>query len=93
MRKWWLVLFEGEGLSSDNLGDLVIKRRKDWADIQNEYLEKFGHTAKVDHRSFKERGILKLPELHLGSAPIQQMTEKERKEFGRKRRNSHGNIT
>jgi ATP-dependent exoDNAse (exonuclease V) alpha subunit len=42
------------------------KWREQWAHHQNRALEKYGHAARVDHRSFKDRGIDREPQYHLG---------------------------
>ncbi|WP_252966847.1 MobA/MobL family protein, partial [Shigella boydii] len=36
---------------------------------QNEHLARHGHESRVDHRSLKEQGINRTPEVHLG--PVQ----------------------
>ncbi|NYE30031.1 hypothetical protein HDE78_002999 [Rhodanobacter sp. K2T2] len=55
--------------------------RKQGADIQNEVLEKYGHSARVDHRSLRDRGIEQKPETHLGQARIRRMSESEKKAY------------
>jgi ATP-dependent exoDNAse (exonuclease V) alpha subunit len=45
--------------------------RAAWADIVNGYLEKNGHTERVDHRSYERQGIEQIPTIHLGVAVIQ----------------------
>jgi hypothetical protein len=53
-------------------------RRANFADLQNQILEKYGHSARVDSRSYRERGIEKEPEKHLGAAAIKQMDEEDK---------------
>lgn len=40
--------------------------RKNWADAVNERLEKYGHSARIDHRSLEEQGIDRAPQQHQG---------------------------
>ena len=40
--------------------------REDWARVCNKHLEKKGITERIDHRSFVERGINKIPTIHMG---------------------------
>ena len=46
--------------------DELQARRKRWAELQNEHLQAAGFYQRVDHRSNKARGILEVPERHLG---------------------------
>ena len=45
--------------------------RAAWAACTNRALEATGHPALVDHRSYKRRGIDKIPSVHLGPAASQ----------------------
>ena len=45
--------------------------RAAWAAYTNRALEAAGHPALVDHRSYKRRGIDKIPSVHLGPAASQ----------------------
>lgn len=68
----------------------VKSRREKWAEIQNHYLEKHGHSARVDHRSNRERGIEWDAERHLGHAGIKKMSVEEKRNtppIGRTRSN------
>lgn len=40
--------------------------REEWADKTNKHLERAGYKERIDHRSFKEQGIEKIPTLHEG---------------------------
>ena len=51
--------------------------RAKWAEIANGYLERAGIEARLDHRSFKERGIEQEPTLHLGPAAHAMMKRGE----------------
>ncbi|MCZ8724995.1 MobA/MobL family protein [Escherichia albertii] len=43
----------------------LVALRSRWADVQNEHLARYGHESRVDHRSLKEQGINRTPEVHL----------------------------
>lgn len=45
---------------------LLRQWREQWANIQNRTFERKGLDAHVDHRSYKERGIDRIPTKHLG---------------------------
>jgi hypothetical protein len=40
--------------------------RKEWADHVNSAYQRTGHDIRVDHRSFEDRGLQKVPTIHLG---------------------------
>ncbi|VTX88269.1 MobA/MobL family protein [Acinetobacter ursingii] len=44
----------------------LVELRERFADLQNAYLEEYGHSARVDHRSLVDQGIERSPEQHLG---------------------------
>jgi hypothetical protein len=44
--------------------DFVLDMRKTWEVIANNTLERYG--TNIDHRSYEERGISKVPQMHLG---------------------------
>ena len=68
------------------LRDEVIAMRKMSADIQNKVLEKHDYGKRVDHRTLKERGINREPEIHLGYASIKNMSAYDKKQFVDSRR-------
>lgn len=74
------------GRHRGEMKELAISIRETFANIQNQYLEKYGHTDRVDHRSYRTRGIDKAPERHLGHARIKQMSEEAVGELLQKRR-------
>ncbi|EGA3921302.1 MobA/MobL family protein [Salmonella enterica] len=51
----------------------LVELRSRWSDVQNHYLEHYGHDARVDHRSLKELGIERAPEVHLGPVRLARM--------------------
>ena len=48
--------------------DELINQRKMVADLSNAALAKAGFSARVDHRTYLDQGILKIPTKHLGHA-------------------------
>jgi hypothetical protein len=48
--------------------ELLRALRKQWADLANRHLERYGHAARIDHRSLAEQGVARLPTVHLGYA-------------------------
>lgn len=78
------------GMDRVVLRNEVISQRETWAHLQNEFLEKYGHPARVDHRSHRERGIEAPPERHLGPARVRQMTEEEKAELQQRRKGRAG---
>ncbi len=61
--------------------DALIALRKMIAGTVNKALAKYGHAARVDHRTLKEQGIDRRPERHLGAAKINGMSEQERAQY------------
>lgn len=59
---------ESGGRNRMELRDELLLKRKRYADLQNEVLSKYGHTARVDHRKLSEQRIQRVPERHLGQA-------------------------
>ena len=49
-----------------NAADTLANWREQWAHHQNRELERHGHPARVDHRSFEAQGIDREPSQHLG---------------------------
>jgi hypothetical protein len=76
------------GRDKITLKNELITRRERFATLQNEYLEKHGHVARVDHRSNRERGIEQEPERHLGRVGIKKMTEDDKLLYRSKRINN-----
>lgn len=50
-----------------NQRDAVRGYRADWADYANRALEQAGYEARIDHRSLKDQGIEREPQIHLGA--------------------------
>ena len=53
----------------------LVALRSRWADVQNEHLARHGHESRVDHRSLKEQGIKRTPEVHLGPVHAANLNE------------------
>ncbi|MEI7431966.1 MAG: MobA/MobL family protein [Betaproteobacteria bacterium] len=73
------------GKDRGTLKNELVTRREKWAALQNSYLEKHGHTARVDHRSNRERGLSVEVERHLGHVGIKKMSADEKKSYLDKR--------
>ncbi|WP_298966438.1 MobA/MobL family protein [uncultured Roseibium sp.] len=55
-----------------------VKRvRQNWSDLTNSFLEKSGSTLRVDHRSYKARGIGAEPTRHRGPNPTERRNKRE----------------
>jgi hypothetical protein len=63
--------------------------RKAWEEIQNAALAKYGHSARVDHRSYKRQGIDKIPTVKMGAAA----TQMEKRGVATERGNINREIT
>ena len=78
------------GKTSMQVRDELIARRKMVADALNHGLANAGVDARVNHRSYKDRGIQQKPEHHFGPARINRMSPAERAEHcsgrGKRRR-------
>lgn len=56
-----------------------LRAVREWvAARMNSELCKHGHEARVDHRSYKERGLNSQPEVYLGKAAVELMNEQQR---------------
>lgn len=69
------------------LRDEVIETRRKCAELQNAALAKYGHDARVDHRSLRQQGISRKPERHLGQARIRKMSALDKAQHLAARRN------
>ena len=59
---------ERGGCRKDSAGtpERLQATRERWATIQNAHLERYGHSARVDHRTLVEQGVKRQPEKHIG---------------------------
>jgi len=58
--------------------DWLQQSLADWATVANKHLEKGGYPARIDHRSLKDQGINRIPQIHVGPAAF-RMDEKDLK--------------
>lgn len=54
----------------------LVELRERFADLQNVFLEEYGHADRVDHRSLADQGIERIPEKHLGWIDSQKQESK-----------------
>ncbi|WP_329741439.1 MobA/MobL family protein [Dyella sp. A6] len=73
------------GMNLMELRDSVLRLKKQTAVAQNEALIRYGHEARVDHRSLREQGLSRKPERHLGPGRIRRMSALEKKAYLRAR--------
>ena len=66
------------GRTPTELRHHVLNEKHAVAGLQNEALERNGHSERVDPRSLKDQGITRPPERHLGQAKIRKMTPKQK---------------
>ena len=80
------VLLTTRRLSPDGFGDKIVALeqrafvksvRKHWADLTNSFLEQTGSALRVDHRSYKARGIGAEPTLHRGPNATERRRKRE----------------
>lgn len=59
---------EKGGCRKDSAGtqERLQATRERWATVQNAHLERYGHAARVDHRSLEAQGVKRQPEKHIG---------------------------
>lgn len=74
-----------------NSTDQLAQWREQWAHHQNRELERHGHPARVDHRSFEERGIDREPTQHLGPVASDMERNGKASRIGDENRQAHAN--
>ncbi|MFX3679939.1 MAG: MobA/MobL family protein [Hyphomicrobiales bacterium] len=55
----------------------VKQARERWAELTNHYLKQAGSTLRVDHRSYKARGITAEPTVHRGPDRLERQQKRE----------------
>ncbi len=65
-----------------NRTQYTLDFREKWANITNCHLARYGHEARIDHRSLKDQGIDREPTQHLGPYATQLERDGERSERG-----------
>ena len=68
-------------ISTREIIETVAAWRKDFADLANHYLEKNNFDARIDHRSYADRGIDLEATLHEGSAVTAMKRKYEREQL------------
>lgn len=80
------ILLTTRVLEEDGFGGKIValeqrafvkQVRKNWADLTNTFLEKSGSAHRVDHRSYKARGIGAEPTRHRGPDPMERRNKRE----------------
>lgn len=80
------ILLTTRRLTADGFGDkltaleqrsFVKSVRQRWADLTNEYLKQAGSALRVDHRSYKARGIEAVPTVHRGPNELERREKRE----------------
>lgn len=72
-----------------NNTDLLENWREQWAHHQNRDLERYGHKARVDHRSFEAQGIDREPTQHLGPVASDMERRGKASRIGDENRQTH----
>lgn len=67
----------GKKLSAIEQRRFVKEARERWAELTNRYLKQAGSTLRVDHRSYKARGIAAEPTVHRGPNKQERRTKRE----------------
>lgn len=65
-----------------NERDTLVAIRAGWAAVANEHLERAGETARIDHRSYADQGLQRLPTVHIGYAATAMEKRGQRSERG-----------
>jgi len=64
----------------------LVNARKEWATIHNDYCQKIGLDKVIDHRSYEDQGIEKIPTIHLGPKATAQEKRGEKSIRGNRNR-------
>jgi len=76
----------GEKLTALEQRSFVKSVRRRWADLSNRFLEQAGSTVRVDHRSYRARGIEAVPTVHRGP---NEPERRQKREHARRAREEH----
>lgn len=70
---------ERGGCRKDSMGTLERLQafRESWAELTNQALERHGHEARIDHRSYRDRGIERDTEKHLGPVDARRLSRED----------------
>lgn len=67
----------GKKLAAIEQRRFVKQARERWAELTNRYLKQAGSTLRVDHRSYKARGIAAVPTEHRGPNRLERQQKRE----------------
>ncbi|MCR9121921.1 MAG: MobA/MobL family protein [Phyllobacteriaceae bacterium] len=67
----------GKKLAAIEQRRFVKQARERWAELTNRYLKQAGSTLRVDHRSYKARGIAAEPTVHRGPNRLERQQKRE----------------
>ena len=70
---------ERGGCREDSMGTLERLQafRESWVELTNQALERHGHEVRIDHRSYRDRGIERDPEKHLGPVDARRLSRED----------------
>jgi ATP-dependent exoDNAse (exonuclease V) alpha subunit len=88
----------GRKVTEWNKVALLKEWREHWAELANEHLLRAGHDVRIDHRSYKDQGVVLEPTSHLGKAVEEMAARGEHAERARqlaevRARNADGSNT
>lgn len=66
---------QNETVERWNSKDRIFEWREHWAQATNTALEKAGRDERIDHRSYQDQGIEKIPTIHMGPNTVQMERE------------------
>lgn len=66
---------QNETVERWNAKDRIFEWREHWAQAANVALEKAGREERIDHRSYQDQGIEKIPTIHMGPNAVQMERE------------------
>lgn len=76
-RKEWQRIREDHHLKRK---ETLLRLREFWSDVANAALEQAGRTERIDHRSYADRGIERVPTIHEGYAARRMAAEGQESE-------------
>jgi len=56
----------GKKVRAWNASAKLLHWREEWAKAQNQKLLSYGHDIQVDHKTFEDRGVALIPQIHIG---------------------------
>ena len=79
------------GCRKDSMGTLERLQtfRESWADLTNQALERYGHSVPDKARNYRDRGIEREPEKHLGPVDARKLSTQDREALREHRQAQH----